>query len=196
MPRPHTHRDFKDENGAPEPFSGSKPGTDLGKVQSPPPTLESTGTSLAGDKWSLPYQIFNTALKGTPPFTLLLSKCQGFGAPLLLRHQARVSSTAGQHHLVNNSSLQLGVPVCAPPHHLSLSGEQTDSSLPATAGPSVSPSAQHTSTDKAHVSCMPSSRVRQGSKDVHSGPHQALCPTDPGPASSDTCALPIRPAAG
>lgn len=34
MPRPHTHRDFKDENGAPEPFSGSKPGTELGKVQS------------------------------------------------------------------------------------------------------------------------------------------------------------------
>lgn len=46
MPRPHTHRDFKDENGAPQPFSGSKPGTELGKVQSPPPTLESTGTSL------------------------------------------------------------------------------------------------------------------------------------------------------
>lgn len=63
----------------------------------------------------LPYQIFNTASKGTPPFTLLLSKCQGFGAPQLLLYQARVSSTAGQHHLVNNSLLQLGVLVCAPP---------------------------------------------------------------------------------
>lgn len=46
MPRPHTHQDFKDENRALELFSGRKPGTDLGKVESPPPTSESTGTSL------------------------------------------------------------------------------------------------------------------------------------------------------
>lgn len=77
-----------------------------------------------------------------------------------------------------------------------LSGDQTDLSLPATAGPSVSPSAQHTSTDKAHVSCTPSSKVRQGSKDVHSGPHQALSRETPRPEASDMCALPIRPPAG
>lgn len=78
--------------------------------------------SPPGDKWSLPYQIFNTASKGTPPFMLLLSKCQGFRAPRLLLHQTRVSSTAGQHHLVNNSLLQRGVLVCAPPYHLSVRG--------------------------------------------------------------------------
>lgn len=63
MPRLHTHQDFKDENRALEVFSGRKAGTELGKVQSPPPTSESTGTSLVqtqgreqnppGDRWSV-----------------------------------------------------------------------------------------------------------------------------------------------
>lgn len=47
MPRPHAHQYFKGENGAQEPFSGRKAGTHLGKVQSPPPTSEPTGASLA-----------------------------------------------------------------------------------------------------------------------------------------------------
>lgn len=88
MSRPHARLDFKDENRAPELFSGRKAGTGEGPVSSAHfrtnLDLPSANTreNPPGARWSLPYQIFNVASK-RPPLMLTLSKCQSFWASQL-----------------------------------------------------------------------------------------------------------------
>lgn len=149
MRRPRAHQGFKGDKGP----QGRKPGRDLGKVQSPPPS--SLGPHLVRTQGEHSHTKYLTS-----PQKGLENARSGQMSELLGIPAApppgRASSPAGQHHLVHNVCVQVSWHGRLP-HHLTIYGAQTRVSQLA-AGPLST-----TSAEKASFSCVLHYRQTEGS---------------------------------